>query len=273
MTLPTALDYHSSATVDAFKFNIRSTLQVLATYRVDMFQGVDVDQWANEITSLEMKLAVINESPDQLYASTVSKTLYSIHELDALIPSLDWAKYFGLATKNSEQVLYVRTPEYLKGLQDLLAVESSRTLHAYIVWHTLLSNANEMPMEARNAIGAINRDLVYDEDEHCARKVNSVFGSLIGDYFPVVDQERIEVMQQLFIDIKRTLARMLPKFGWIDRMTSGHAIRKVSRLTMYYRFVITLHSAATLAHCWLVFFGLLARDHDHGNWSSTSLCA
>jgi predicted metalloendopeptidase len=249
MTLPSALDYHSSATVDAYKFNIRSTLQVLATYRVDTFQGVDADQWANEITSLEMKLAVINESPDQLYASTVSKTLYSIHELDALIPSLDWAKYFGLATKNPDQVLYVRTPEYLKGLQDLLAVESSRTLHAYIVWHTLLSNSNEMPMEARNAIRAINRDLVYDEDEHCARKVNSVFGSLIGDYFPVVDQEGMQVMQQLFIDIKRTLARTLPKFGWIDRMTSGHAIRKVSRMTMYSRFIIALHSAASLAHC------------------------
>lgn len=216
--------------MDAFKAKIREALQILAIYGVGTVQRASVNEWVDQIALLETKLANISETPDQLYAETVSKPLYSVNELDSLVPLIDWPEYFGLAAPSAEGHVYVRTPDYFQGLQNVLVVQNSSVLHAYLTWHTLLAHSNAIPMEARKAIRAINRDLAYAEDELCERTIESVFGPLIGDYFPLVLPEGIQMMEQLFLDIKRALAKALPKFGWIDRMASGHAIQKVTKL-------------------------------------------
>jgi predicted metalloendopeptidase len=195
---------------------------------VHVSQGIDLDVWADQLVGIESRLANVSEAPEQLYLSKGTALPRPIDDIHSLVPSMDWTKYFGVAINNSPEYVSIRTPDYLQRLEEILLVEKRAVIHSYLTWHVLLTFANEIPMEARFAIRNIHGDLVFEEHNLCETQTASLFSSLIGYYFPTVDQQLDEWLQQIFHDIKRTFALSLSRIGWMDRPSIGYAIRKVS---------------------------------------------
>ncbi|KAI9289701.1 hypothetical protein BC943DRAFT_314969 [Umbelopsis sp. AD052] len=232
LTLSSISSYQSNSSVNNFRQNVMKTLSILSAYGVHLGQDMDLDVWADQLVGIESRLANVSEAPEHVYVSKATALPRPIDDINSLVPSMDWAKYFGLAINNSPKYVSIRTPEYLQRLEEILLVEKRAVIHSYLTWHVLLTFANEIPMEARFAIRNIHGALVVEEQNLCETQTASLFSSLIGNYFPTVDEQLNELLQNIFRDIKRTFALSLSKLGWMDRLTIGYAIRKLEAVTL-----------------------------------------
>ncbi|KAI8578735.1 hypothetical protein K450DRAFT_245263 [Umbelopsis ramanniana AG] len=232
VTLPSIASYQSNDSVNDFRHNVMKTLSILSAYGVHVGQGIDLAVWADQLVGIESRLANVSEAPEQLYLSKATALPRPIEDINSLVPSMDWQKYFGVAINNSPEYVSLGTPEYLQKLEEILLVEKRAVIHSYLTWHVLLTFANEMPMEARFAIRNIHGDIVFEENNLCETQTASLFSSLIGSHFPSVDEQLNELLQSIFHDIKVTFALSLSKIGWMDRPTIGYAIRKLESLNL-----------------------------------------
>jgi predicted metalloendopeptidase len=228
LSLPSLLDYESNDAKTAFNSNIKRVLQIITKYGIQVLRNDSLEHFAEQVVATETALASISKSPDELYLESISKMQYHSSDLQSLVSAINWPEYFTTAIESKTiDLVYVRSADYLGNLQKLLSAGNLSNLKAYFTWQVLLAHANELPAEALHAMRSVNSNLVQDEADSCLIKTNDVFGNLIGHYFPEASQDQVVFIGQLYDDIRRALAKNIPKFGWMDRMAIGHALHKV----------------------------------------------
>ncbi|KAM3580700.1 Endothelin-converting enzyme 2 [Umbelopsis sp. WA50703] len=248
LSLPSLLDYESNDAKTAFNSNIKRVLQIITKYGIQVLRNDSLEQFAEQVVATETALASISKSPDELYLESISKMQYHSSDLQSLVSAINWPEYFTTAIESKTiDLVYVRSADYLGNLQKLLSAGNLSNLKAYFTFQVLLAHANELPAEALHAMRSVNSNLVQDEADSCLIKTNDVFGNLIGHYFPEASQDQVVFIGQLYDDIRRALAKNIPKFGWMDRMAIGHALHKLDHMTLEISHPIN-HTAGSPVH-------------------------
>lgn len=148
--------------------------------------GESTEQAAKDAaTVLRIETAMAQAAMDAVARRDPTKVnnVMSLVEIQKLMPSFDWSKYFKLLNSPTPHHYLVTAPEFFRGLDHILAGESVSNLQTYLRWWTLhghapylseafvdenfdffgrtLSGSKELTPRWRRCVNLADRDLGY----------------------------------------------------------------------------------------------------------------
>jgi len=155
----------------------------------------------------------------------------SADELRKLMPSVNLSPYFETAEVPAAQSLNVTEPEFMKGVDEVMASTGLDDLKSYMRWHVLHGNAHAMPKafvdEEFNFYGRALRGAKEDRPrwKRCVDAVDSDLGEALGKAyvartFGAEGKERTLRMVQA---IEAALGEDIKQIAWMSDATKRQA--------------------------------------------------
>ena len=100
---------------------------------------------AENVLRIETALAKAEMSRTEMRVPENTYNIYTVADFSALAPSFNWSAYFGNVGIGHFDSLNVSTPNFFKALSELLTTEPVSAWKSYLRWHTLHSQADNLP--------------------------------------------------------------------------------------------------------------------------------
>ncbi len=100
---------------------------------------------AENVLRIETALAKAEMSRTEMRVPENTYHIYTVADFSALAPSFNWAAYFGNVGIGHFDSLNVSTPNFFKALSELIKAEPVSAWQSYLRWHTLHSQADNLP--------------------------------------------------------------------------------------------------------------------------------
>ena len=203
--------------------------------------GDSPDEAAKEaaaVIKIETALAKSSTSRVDMREPENRYHIYTLADFQKLTPDFDFSVYFKDVKVGAFQTLNVSTPNFFKGLSDLIASEPVESWKSYLRWHTLHASATALPKaffdENFNFFG---KTLAGQKEptprwKQCTAMTDQALGEAVGQdwvkkNFPPKAKAS---MDQLVAALEKALGEDIKTLPWMSDETKKAAEEKLSMI-------------------------------------------
>lgn len=202
------------------------------------FDKAKAEQKRDLIMRFETMVALISKSRTELRdveANYNKTTLADFKQNYPNLPLEEQANAEGIASQYIQEMV-VGQPQFLKGLDKLVATQSTDELRALIEWSVIKASANFLSDEVRaeqfdffsHKMRGIKED--YPRWKRATAQVESQMGEALGKmycdrYFPETSKKR---MEQLVANLQISLGERIKAQDWMSDSTKQNALDKLA---------------------------------------------
>ncbi len=162
--------------------------------------------------------------------------IYTVADLQKLAPGFDFGVYFKDVKVRPFDTLNVATPDYFKGLNDLIASEPVDAWQSYFRWHLLHGSASDLPAAFRDANFDFFQKTLAGQKEptprwkQCTMQTDRALGEAVGQdwvaqHFPPKAKAS---MDQLVAALDKALGDDIKTLPWMSDETKKAAEEKLA---------------------------------------------
>ena len=190
---------------------------------------------ADAVLRLETTMAEAMPTREQQRDPVTQYHKLTLAQLEGLVPSWPWGKYFLALGAPSVADINVTSPGYVQKMTHVWLELSSEERKAYLRWHVLHAMAVALPSrfveEDFHFYGTALRGVkeMRPRWKQCARLTNDALGEAVGkvfvaEHFPRDEKERALAEVR---SIQAALRDDIAKLGWMSDVTRQEALRKL----------------------------------------------
>jgi putative endopeptidase len=161
--------------------------------------------------------------------------IYAVADFQKLTPEFDYSLYFKAVQVRPFDTLNVATPDFFKGLNELIAQEPVAAWKSYLRWHTLHSAATNLPKAFFDEDFAFFGQALAGQKEptprwkQCTRMTDGALGEAVGQnwvkmHFPPAAKAS---MDQLVAALEKSLGDDIKTLPWMSDATKKAAEEKL----------------------------------------------
>jgi putative endopeptidase len=159
-----------------------------------------------------------------------------VADLQALTPSFEWRRYFTAAGAPPFDTINVDEPEFMKGVESVVATTPLDAIKAYLRWHVVHASVNMLPKAiADTDFDFFSRRLAGQQAQQprwrrCITQTDQHLGEALGQAFveetfgPRAKADTLAMVQ----GIKAALARDIKSLSWMTPETKAAALQKLA---------------------------------------------
>jgi putative endopeptidase len=203
--------------------------------------GDSPEQAAKEASAvMEIETALATDSMDRTAMRDPANVyhIYTVADFQKLAPAFDFTVYFKDVKIRPFATLNVSTPDFFKGLNDLIAKEPVDAWRAYLRWHILHGAAMELPKAFFDENFAFFGKTLQGQQEptprwkQCSNMTDSALGEAVGQdwvkqHFPPAAKAS---MDQLVAALEKSLGDDIKTLPWMSDATKKEAEEKLSMI-------------------------------------------
>ena len=209
--------------------------------RMFTLAGDTPEQAAKEAAAvLEIETALAKASTDRTEMRDPEKHyhIYTLADFQKLTPGFDFTVYFSAVKVRPFDTLNVATPDFFKGLNDLIAKEPVDAWKSYLRWHTLHASAQNLPKAFFDENFAFFSKTLQGQKEptprwrQCTTMTDGALGEAVGQNwvkqnFPPAAKAS---MDQLVAALEKSLGDDIKTLPWMSDDTKKAAEAKLAMI-------------------------------------------
>jgi putative endopeptidase len=209
--------------------------------RMFVLAGDAPDQAAKEAASvMEIETALATASTDRTEMRDPLKRyhIYTVADFEKLTPDFDFSVYFKDIKVRPFDTLNVATPDFFKGLNDLIAKEPIDAWKSYLRWQTIHSEATVLPKAFFDENFAFFGKTLQGQKEptprwkQCTAMTDNALGEAVGQdwvkqNFPPAAKAS---MDQLVAALEKALGDDIKTLPWMSDATKKEAEAKLAMI-------------------------------------------
>ncbi|MCC6393051.1 MAG: M13 family peptidase, partial [Bryobacterales bacterium] len=169
---------------------------------------------------------VARRNPDNTYHKM------TVAQLEALSPEFDFRQYLARVPKFGS--LNVSEPDFVKGMNAVIASSSLEDLKTYLVWHVAASYAELLPKAYRDAAFEFYGKTLRGQKEQqarwkqCVDATDDALGDALGQKFVEVAFSGASKQRALALvgEIENSMAKDIEEANWMTPATKDQALTK-----------------------------------------------
>eukprot|EP01097_Dermamoeba_algensis_P005531 TRINITY_DN3518_c0_g1_i1.p1 TRINITY_DN3518_c0_g1~~TRINITY_DN3518_c0_g1_i1.p1 ORF type:complete len:656 (+),score=142.03 TRINITY_DN3518_c0_g1_i1:43-2010(+) len=236
LALPDRSLYESDKFIEPYKKHITNIFKL---------SGVDAKvavQWATTVVGFEKDLASFTVPNNNLTNPFALYNPTNTAGLKQTSPNFDWDTYLITFTGESNyDTLNLITPTYFVGLSKYLATSSVDVVKIYMKWQLLHTVANYLSTPFVNEtfdffskfLGGIQEQ--PRRDKTCVSVVDASLGDSLGYFFAqkAFPGHSKQLASSMIQQIEGAMTARLKEVTWMDELTRGRALTKISMIENY----------------------------------------
>ncbi len=162
--------------------------------------------------------------------------IYTVADFQKLTPDLDYSVYFKDINVGHFDTLNVATPDFFKGLNDLIASQPVDAWKSYFRWHVIHASASDLPQTFRDENFDFFEKTLSGQKEptprwkQCTGQTDRALGEAVGqdwvkEHFPPKSKAS---MDQLVAALDKSLADDIKTLPWMSDETKKAAEEKLA---------------------------------------------
>jgi putative endopeptidase len=201
--------------------------------------GDSLEQAAKEadaVLKIETALAKASTARVDLRDPDKRYHIYTVPDFQKLAPDFNFSTYFKDINVRPFDTLNVATPDYFKGLNELIASEPVDSWKSYLRWHTIHGSANDLPKAFRDENFEFFEKTLAGQKEptprwkQCTAQTDRALGEAVGqdwvkEHFPPKSKAS---MDQLVAALDKALADDIKTLPWMSEETKKAAEEKLA---------------------------------------------
>jgi len=201
--------------------------------------GDSPDQAAKEADAvLKIETALAKASTPRVDLRDPAKRyhIYTVDDFLKLVPDFDFSTYFKDINVGHFDTLNVGTPDFFKGLNELIASEPVEAWKSYLRWHAIHGSANDLPKAFRDENFEFFEQTLAGQKEptprwkQCTAQTDRALGEAVGqdwvrEHFPPKSKAS---MDQLVAALDKALADDIKTLPWMSEETKKAAEEKLA---------------------------------------------
>jgi putative endopeptidase len=188
---------------------------------------------AAAVMEIETAMARVDlRDPEKVYH------IYTVADFQKLTPDFDYSIYFKDVKVRPFETLNVSTPDFFKGLSELIAKEPIDVWKSYFRWHTLHGAAQNLPKTFFDENFAFFGKTLRGQKEptprwkQCTRMTDQALGEAVGQdwvklHFPPAAKAS---MDQLVAALEKSLGDDIKTLPWMSDATKKAAEEKLAMI-------------------------------------------
>jgi putative endopeptidase len=203
--------------------------------------GDTPEQAAKEATAvMEIETALAKASMARVDLRDPAKVyhIYTVTDFQKLTPDFDYSFYFSAVKVRPFETLNVATPDFFKGLNDLIAKEPIDAWKSYFRWRTLHGSASNLPKAFFDEnFGFFGKTLAGQKEptprwKQCTSMTDHALGEAVGQdwvklHFPPAAKAS---MDQLVAALEKSLGDDIKTLPWMTDATKKAAEEKLGMI-------------------------------------------
>jgi putative endopeptidase len=193
---------------------------------------------AAEVMRIETALAKVSMSRVEMRDPQKIYNIYTVADFQKLTPDFDYSLYFKAVKVRPFDTLNVSTPDYFKGLNELITKEPVEAWQSYLRWHTLHDTATDLPKAFFDENFAFFGKILRGQKEptprwkQCTAMTDRALGEAVGQdwvklHFPPAAKAS---MDQLVAALEKSLGDDIKTLPWMTDATKKAAEEKLSMI-------------------------------------------
>ena len=193
---------------------------------------------ASAVMEIETALAKASMSRTDLRDPEKVYHIYTVADFQKLTPDFDYSVYFRNVKVRSFETLNVATPDFFKGLSELIAKEPVEAWKSYFRWHTLHGAAPNLPKAFFDENFAFFGKTLAGQKEptprwkQCTSMTDRALGEAVGQdwvkkNFPPAAKSS---MDQLVAALEKSLGDDIKTLPWMSEATKKAAEEKLAMI-------------------------------------------
>ena len=226
---------------DTPRFQQIRTQYVAHVTRMFTLAGDTPEQAATEAASvmkIETALATASTDRTELREPEKRYHIYTLADFQKLAPDFDFAVYFKDVNIRPFETLNVSTPDFFKGLNNLIASEPVDAWKSYFRWHTLHASADNLPKAFFDeSFDFFGKTLSGQKEpaprwKQCTSMTDRALGEAVGQdwvkqNFPPAAKAS---MDQLVAALEKALGEDIQSLPWMTDATKKAAEEKLAMI-------------------------------------------
>ena len=191
---------------------------------------------ADAVMTIETAMAKSSTARVDLRDPAKRYHIYTVADFQKLAPDFDFAVYFKDLNVRPFDTLNVGTPDYFKGLNELIASQPVDAWKSYLRWHLIHGSADDLPKAFRDEDFAFFEKTLSGQNEptprwrQCTAQTDRALGEAVGQdwvkqHFPPKSKAS---MDQLVSALDKALADDIKTLPWMSDETKKAAEAKLA---------------------------------------------
>lgn len=200
----------------------------------------NADRRADDILSIETKLANLQWTPAQIRHSKINSHIIQTEDLDSYAPGFPWKVFFKERQVDNVDQVILQADTAIKAKAKLFAETSTDVWSSYLAFHWIVNHSTILSKDFRqnyfNFYGTQLSGIRADtpRDQKSIQYVNSRLGQLVGKlyvekYFP---ESNLKGIEDLVGYVRKAFSERLEKLDWMDDQSRKEAIDKLNAVTV-----------------------------------------
>jgi putative endopeptidase len=196
----------------------------------------DAAKEADAVIAIETALAKVSTARVDLRDPAKRYHIYTVADFQKLTPDFDFPLYFKDIKVGHFDTLNVATPDFFKGLSDLVASEPVDAWKSYLRWHVIHGSASDLPKAFRDENFEFFEKTLAGQKEptprwkQCTAQTDRALGEAVGQdwvqqHFPPKSKAS---MDQLVAALDKALADDIKTLPWMSDETKKAAEAKLA---------------------------------------------
>jgi len=191
---------------------------------------------ADAVLAIETALAKASTSRVELRDPEKRYHIYTVADFQKLTPDFDFAVYFKDVKVGQFDTLNVSTPDFFKGLTELISSQPVDAWKSYFRWHVLTASAEDLPKAWRDEDFSFFGKVLAGQKEptprwrQCTAATDQALGEAVGqdwvrEHFPPAAKAS---MDHLVAALDKSLADDIKTLPWMSDETRKAAEAKLA---------------------------------------------
>jgi len=196
----------------------------------------DAAKEADAVLTIETALAKSSMARVEMRDPEKRYHIYTVADFQKLTPDFDFAVYFKDLHVGQFDSLNVSTPDFFKGLNDLMASEPVDAWKSYLRWHVIHGAASDLPQAFRDEnFNFFEKTLAGQKEptprwKQCTATTDRALGEAVGQdwvkaHFPPKAKAS---MDQLVAEMEKELGEDIKTLPWMSDDTKKAALEKLA---------------------------------------------
>jgi putative endopeptidase len=193
---------------------------------------------AASVMEIETALATAATDRTEMRDPLKRYHIYAVADFEKLAPDFDFSVYFKDVKVRPFDTLNVATPDFFKGLNDLIAKEPVDAWKSYLRWHTIHGSASDLPKAFFDENFAFFGKTLQGQKEptprwkQCTAMTDGALGEAVGQdwvkqNFPPAAKAS---MDHLVAELEKELGEDIKTLPWMSEDTKKAAEEKLSMI-------------------------------------------
>ena len=194
---------------------------------------------ADAVLKIETALAKDSTSRTELRDPEKRYHIYTVADFQKLAPDFDFTVYFKDVKVGQFDTLNVATPDFFKGLNELMTGQPVDAWKSYFRWHVLTASADFLPKAYRDEDFAFFGQVLSGQKEQtprwkqCSAMTDQALGEAVGQdwvkkNFPPAAKAS---MDKLVAALEKSLGDDIKTLPWMSEDTKQKAVEKLHAFT------------------------------------------